>query len=387
MRNYPVFNNIPKDLFMELIRSEQPESISIYLPTSRIGNNEAARIRLKNRFGHIKNQLTERNMKKVQIRNYLEPIEQMIAEEELWSHQEEGLAIFLNKNIFRYYSLPLPLTEFSDVADHFYLLPIFPFFTGNITYLVLMISLKNVRLFEATRDQISEINISELKPQTIEESVGYDYEQKYTQVRTGQTSTGQAIYHGHGEGKDDKKTEIEKYLRDIDKGLAGILKGKNLPLLIVGVEYVASLYKKLSHCSKIVDEVVEGNFMDDDLNTLHFRTWEKISQHCSYPERQYLENFELMKSKNKATSLITDIVAASENGNIECLLVNNDVLDFSNIDAWRNTILPSSITAEKIHHLADRIAKKVFIHDGSVFMVENDKMPEKEIIMSAILRY
>lgn len=71
--------------------------------------------------------------------------------------------------------------------------------------------------------------------------VGSDYEQKSSQFKSQQKGHGYSVFYGHGEGKDENKTGINKYLREVDKGISKLLKGEKVPLVVAGADYLFSI--------------------------------------------------------------------------------------------------------------------------------------------------
>ena len=58
-------------------------------------------------------------------------------------------------------------------------------FTGDGTFYVLVLELNNIRLYEQTRHSIVEINIKDVIPHRLEDSVGYDYEKRNSSILQG----------------------------------------------------------------------------------------------------------------------------------------------------------------------------------------------------------
>lgn len=112
-----------------------------------------------------------------------------------------------------------------------------------------MIRLKN-RLFEADQYEIKEIRTGDAFPENLLDAVGRDVEQKILQYRSGQTNTGFGLYHGKGEGKEDKEIEIAKYLHVVDHGLNEILDDFSTPLVIASVEYICAHFQQISSQSE-----------------------------------------------------------------------------------------------------------------------------------------
>ena len=107
-------------------------------------------------------------------------------------------------------------------------------FVGDGNFYLLMLERSNVKLYECTQHSFTEVKIDDCIPETKQDVVGYDYEQKNLQFRTGQGATaGGAIYHGQEAATGKRKNEITRYLRAINDGLAPLLKEDTMPKFIM----------------------------------------------------------------------------------------------------------------------------------------------------------
>lgn len=377
---------LTKKNFEKLAGYHQPFCVSIYIPTSRIGNNEDSRIRLKNATQQVKKNLQLLGMKEIQLKDFIHPLNKLLNDVKFWSYLSEGLAIFLAKDFFEVYSLPIHFKEFTLVNDTFYLLPLIPFFYGDGRYLILAVSLKNTALYEATRTKINEIDISKRVPNSLEDSVGYDFEQRTLQFRTEQRS-GQSVFHGHGDNKDDKKEEIVKYLRDIDKGLFSLLYEYNLPLIVASFDYIFAFYKQINSYQGLYEKNISINPDENDKKSIHEKSWEVIKDYFQENEDKAKEQYYKLSTKNRTISKIEDIVPAAIDGNIDTLFVQAEKNIWGLFLENYKTVIVNKEKHPENRCLIDMAAKASFLNGGKVFIVKQDELPEKESYANAILRY
>ena len=194
---------------MELITKKEIEQldtiqgetcISIFIPTHRAGEavlQGKDALHLKNQLKHIKNKLEQEEMGPREVDTLLAPIKELLDDSEFWRHQSDGLAIFRSDSYFEKYTLPIHFEAFNYVANGFYAKPLLPMFTGDGTFYVLALELETVKLYECTRHSIVDVVIDDLVPSRMEDRVGYDYEQKSLQYKSGADAHGRAMYHGH----------------------------------------------------------------------------------------------------------------------------------------------------------------------------------------------
>lgn len=90
-----------------------------------------------------------------------------------WQHGSDGLAVFLARDLFRSYRLPIRFDELVAVSNRFHTKPLLPLLTGDGRFYVLALSQNDVRLFLCTKYSVSEVNLEGV-PRSLEEALRYD---------------------------------------------------------------------------------------------------------------------------------------------------------------------------------------------------------------------
>ena len=92
--------------------------VSIYIPTYRAGNNQEDKLRLKNALSEAVTQLRnndlfpDKAMTKQDAQKYLSQAYEILDDEEFWLNLSDGLVVFLNKDQFEYYTVPVDFQNF-----------------------------------------------------------------------------------------------------------------------------------------------------------------------------------------------------------------------------------------------------------------------------------
>lgn len=376
-----------RKVFRELAEVRQHPCISIYIPTERTGENKKSWIRFKNQVQNVRNELTERGWKGNQIADLTRPLEMLLEDTEVWRHMSDGLAVFLNPGKFAYSTFPIRFKDYAEVNAHFYLLPLMPVFNGDGRFFILALSLNQVRLFEGTRDHVTEIPVEDLIPQTMEETVGADYEQKSLQFRSGQTGGAQSMYHGHGRSKDFRKEEIVKHLREIDRSLTEVLRGHDAPLVLACVDYLFPAYREITSYGNLYRKNVSGNPDELHMQDLHQKAWPLLKDYFLKHRRNILKQYHFLASKGRTASIIADVVLAAEEGRIDTLFVEKNHRVFGVVDREANEVHIQEEKTQENQCLLDKAAKKAFLQGARVYLLDKEEMPEKETLMTATLRY
>jgi len=313
-----------RETFNKLAETHYPNCISIYIPTERAGESVDAgegQIHLKNSLKDVNKILVDKGLNSKERGDILDPVEMLLEDNQFWRNQSDGLAIYAHSEGMEYYTLPVQFRPQTYVSNHFYMLPVISYFNDDGKYYLLSLSAKQVRLYECKRDSIVEIEISDLAPDRIEDAVGYDFEEKTLQNRTGQGSKGGAMYHGHGSGKDDQKTELEKYFRAIDEGIMKLIDNENTPLVLACVDEHYPIYQKVTNYKHLYSEHVSGNPDEIEELMLQEESWDLVEG--LFRKTRDIKSVEIRNhlARKKASTDIREIIPATVDGRVDTLFI------------------------------------------------------------------
>ncbi len=378
-----------KDL-QRLANSHEPHSITIMIPTERGGKEVIEgqpQLRLKNMIKEVKRELGNYDLSSDQIDGYLNDITDLLDDADLWRHLSDSLVIFKNDALFEYFTVPLEIKEQYMIADHFYLKSLIPLVTVNEKYYVLSLSLQQVKLFECSRYSIQEIDIHDLVPDRLEDTVGYDQEQKNLQVRGKQTGRGTPMYHGHGEGIDDKKVETSEFLRDVNNGIMQVLNLESAPLLLACTDSIAPVYREVNDYKNLYDQIIPGNPEHFEPGMLHEHSWQVISDYFGKKLDEKKEQYMNSISRSRASVGVEDITSAALNGRVDTLFIKKGEKIWGRYfpDLDRVVVHDDNKTGDA--ELLDLCAVNTYLNKGAVILLDEDEMPEDGTVINAILRY
>ncbi|MFN7116185.1 MAG: hypothetical protein ACK4TA_05260, partial [Saprospiraceae bacterium] len=225
-------------------------------------------------------------------------------------------------------------------------------------------------------------------PEELRDVVGYDYEQRSLQHRSGAGQRGRgAVFHGQGSGRADDDDEIRQYLRAINNGLKEILHNEKAPLIIAGVEYLFPIYQEVNDYAHLYPEFIRGNTENLPQTTLHERAWELVAPHFQQEKTESLEQFGQFLAYEKASNLLQDIIPAAVNGRVETLFLakQGDVYGIF-VPATQEVRLDEEKTLTNAS-LLNMAAVQTFLQQGTVYVLESEEMPSEDTLASAIFRY
>jgi hypothetical protein len=381
-----------KSMFLSLSKIHKPHCVSIYIPTQRAGGPKGIqedRIRFKNQLKLVAQKLGAYGLKEPQVKEYLAPARQLLEDEVIWSHQSDGLAVFLYGETMEYYTVPIKFEEDYHIEDNLYLMPLIPLLTDEGRHFIMPVSLNSVRFFEATRHTITPVTVEGLIPQTLEEAVGTDFEQKSLQFRSGHSmSPESATFHGHGSGQmPEKKEEIQKYFNALDEGLMKMLHDEQVPLVLACVDYLFPIYKESNSYDFLKNDFISGNHDETSPLELHTKSWEIVGKKYDKDREEAMETFNLKLSAAKASFNEAEVIAASLIGRTEILFVRKGSKIWGIYDPDDHKVDIDSMDRVGNAELLNQAAIKTVTLGGKVIYVESGEMPEEMGKVAATYRY
>lgn len=144
------------------------------MPTHRAGREiQQDPLRLKNLLSGAEKHLLASGLCTPDAKELLEPAQRLLQNSHFWQHQSDGLAMFLSREMFRYYRLPLDFDVLVDVTNRFHIKPLFPLLSGDGRFYILALSQNDVRLFQGARYSVSAVDLEGV-PTSLAEALQYD---------------------------------------------------------------------------------------------------------------------------------------------------------------------------------------------------------------------
>ncbi|MDP2183650.1 MAG: hypothetical protein Q8K99_13925 [Actinomycetota bacterium] len=363
-------------------------AVSIFMPAHR-GHTETQQdqIRLKNLLAKAENELLGGGMRVPEATALLQPARDVLADGAFWKSTSEGLAIFLAGDIAHVFSTDTSLTEQVCVSDRFLMRPMVPVLADGERYFVLALSKKQVRLLEGARDELTEVGLSGA-PASLADALKYDDYENQVQFHSlataagGQHPGGRSMFHGHGGTADIEKTNIERYLRMVDKGVHELLHDDDAPLLLAGVDYLLPIYRSINSYPHLVATALPGN--PDELPIAHLRqqALAALAPHFRKELEADMRTLEEMDGTTSVTRDLTAILPASHEGRIRVLFVAEDTPVWGLFDPSGGAvdIHPQRLPSDR--DLTDVAVAETLLHGGDVHtLAVGPTLP------AAILRY
>jgi len=375
---------------LKILMAERPGwCVSLFMPTHRRGEETRQDpIRLRNLLRQAEEQLIDKGMRTVDARALLEPARRLEGHSPFWRHLNDGLAMFLGSQVFRYYALPMPLSEQLVVAEHFYIKPLLPLLSGDGRFYILALSQNQVRLLQGTRFSVGEVDLEGM-PGSLAELLGEVTRERQLQFHT-RTSGGPgkrpALFFGHGAGEEQAKQDILRYFRAIDAELSDLLRNEQAPLVLASVEYLIPVYRSVNSHPHLLEEGILGNPEQLSAQEMHARAWKIVEPHFQKAQHEAQARFAELKDIGRTSTILEEIIGAAYHGRVEHLFVARGVQRWGRYDPQSHQVSLHPEAQPADEELLQFACNHVIVNGGSLFTIESQNMPG-EGPLAAVFRY
>lgn len=404
---------VPKDDVDRLLRECGTHCISLYMQTYR-GARETNQngIRFRNLIRRADDALEELGASADERRELLQPLHDLVDDHEFWQNQDCGLAVFRSRDVFNLYRTPTTFEELAVVEDRFHLKPLLGLFNANERFFVLELGINNAALYEADRFGMREMDLGDA-PTRLEDAVGSELGEQSLQfhtnrasawkgkgggafrgvgpanrgVQAGPAGAGPAgpIYHGHGEGDDDRKGEIRQWFTILRDAIEDGVVDRQTPIVLAGVEYLFPFFRDVTNLNVLPDGV-HGNAEPLRPEELHRKAWPIVERYLTRELDGVAEELPSLESKGKGSSELEDVLVASLDGRVRTLFVSRDDHVWGRFDVARRAIRRYDEQRPGADDLLDLAAVNTLAKGGKVWVVDPDKLPTGRQL-AAVYRY
>jgi Bacterial archaeo-eukaryotic release factor family 3 len=299
---------------------EQP-CISLYLEASfPTGTAKQELARLKGALRSAAPSFAGASMTVEEAEKLLEEKWPLIQETEMARTRKEGTAIFLSRDYAGCQQLPGPVAERVVVGSEFFVRPILPLIPAKDRFFVLALSQKHVRLFEGSRHGLEERHLLATPENLHEDLAALSFERRYEMHTAASPASNQkgAIFHGPSVSVKDR---LIHFFRDVDRGVAGVLKGEQTPLIVAAVEYLFPIYKEANTYTHLLDDPITGNPDLLSPDALHAASWKIVEKHFSDAAARAFEVYKAHINTPLTSSNLRKVIAAAARGTVRFLFV------------------------------------------------------------------
>jgi Bacterial archaeo-eukaryotic release factor family 7 len=360
---------------------------SIYLSTHARGpETPQDPIRLKNLLESAERQMLANDLSHSETKHALEPVRQLVRELPQRRFREDGLAIFVCPGLFRCFHLPIRFQELAVVARRFHITPLLPLLSGDGQFYVLAISENSVRLFEATRYTITQLDTIHM-PESLREALRFETFERQLQLHSAGGSGGRtAVYHGHVSAIEDTKQNRLRYFRQIDAGVRALTHHNRAPLVLAAVEEMFPLYREANTHPLLLERGIAGNPDRTSAAELHAAAWEIAGPYFSRQKTSALSLYRDLRGTNRSSDDLCEILAAMNQGRVERLFIKAGVDLRGSFDPGRNEASLHLHPEPGDEDLLNLAATQAILHGATAYALPAEEMPYGRDV-AALFRY
>lgn len=380
-------NTFNRSKFEKLSEITSDYAVSIYIPTQETGHNrDKSMIRLKNHIQKTEQELESMGLKPREVQDFLQPLNGMLEDSTLFRNLKSSLAVFRSTSTFEYYTLPVEVEEFSTISHVFHLLPLLQFFNKKDAFYIFTLSQNKNRLFEATQQEINEIDTGDDFPSSFKDLLGKDTRTQTVNLRSvgSRGRDGEAYLYGKGE-TDVEDKEWRLFLEDINRALTNIIGLDGEPLLIASVESTFGHFKEYSSYKNIYPEYLSGNFEETAAHDLHKQAKKLLKPY--FEEEKTDKKEALIDGNIPQVSDLKETIIAADSGRISTLFVARGEHVWGTYIPEKAKVNRHDIKMPMDVCLLDMAARKTFLKGGKVFLIDQDNLPNKDSKLNAALRF
>lgn len=360
-------------------------------------------IRYRNLVRAAVDQLEARAIDRERRERLVEPLETLANDHDVFNAGASGLVVFASVDTAEHWHLPFEVEEAARVDERPYLEPLIPVVSDPIHFYVVALSQHSVRLLECNRFVSRELPLPEGTPRTLEDAAGEQVAQDslqfhnpysgpllpYAHTRARRTQSGNAgnrpIFHGQGYGKDDVAADLQKFVRELDRGLWQAITHKGSPVVLMTSEQLEPVFREHTRLPNVVEPFVHGNFEHAPDEELHRRALEVLEPRFEEELERAKARFADLAGTGLATEHIEQVVIEAAVGKIDTLFVRAGAHVEGSFDAETQSVKLGNGRADTTD-LVDRAATDTFLTGGTVYRLEPERMPVSGPV-AAILRY
>jgi hypothetical protein len=375
-----------------LIQKDSGARVSIFMPTHRTGGeNPQDPIRLRNLMRQAEEKLVAKGLRPTEARTMLAPAESLYTDNLFWRQQSDGLALFIDSNMFFYYRLPLQMREEVGIGTRFYIKPLVSLINDCGWFYVISLSRHENRLLQCTSSGSIRVNLRDI-PRNMPDSLHYeipDNRMQYhiaPQVGGSNFGTTTAIQSGEGSRPNYDKRNIMQYFEQVNKGINKILREEKAPMVLSAVDYLHPLYRTANTYRNLLPEGIIGNPDGVSDDTLREQAWTIIKPYFAKLQRDAVGEFNKSAGTGLTVAGVEDVLPAANTGRIRFLFIEEGVQQWGAYDEDTNILEVHPEAKAGDDDLTDLVVYYTLNNSGSIFVMKPGEMPAGTHI-SAVLRY
>lgn len=369
----------PRTLVDSLVRAEACEpSLSIFLPTFRRATEaRQSCTRFRALIRDVRTIMTFRRVEAQTIETLAAALERVAGDSALWSHPDEGLAIFLSPAAAHIARWPLPFEESVTVDRRFHILPLLAQMEGDDTFYHLTLTPEMAQLTHGNRQGWEDVPL-ELD----------DPSYRAYRLQAGRPPSAARLPLSGAKAPERDEALLGGYLRTVAQAVSAHVQERDRPLVLSGDEGMIGLFRKIADEKQFHPILIahHANILNE--SEVHRQALALLAPTFDAPLHDALARRDVIAGTkaDKVLSGIENVVRAARAGVIDTLFVPSSSEAFGYFwperDEVRLGFVPESHSSEDLINTAAIFTLR---HGGRVFALP-PRAP-RLAVAQAILRH
>jgi hypothetical protein len=319
--------------------------VTLLLPMERKGMETRKNpIVFKNAVKKAEDMLSDEQRDSGEIGKVLKQLKELDDESsEFWQTQQNGLAMVVNESgELSAFKTPFPLEEFVWIGKRPRLGRIMPQ-ADELRFYILALDLNKLRLFEASRWDVHEIELIH-GPTSLDDVTKYDDAEKSLQHHSSGSSSGvsgkvNAAHHGQGGGTDDTKSKsIHRYFEMIDKNLPSHFDDRSISLVLFGQDSEVGNYREVNSYPHLHEDDIRFNPSHQSEDELEKRMLDWVREQADINMQNSIKSLHSHIGQNKGSAEFNEVLKAAITGRVATLFVKKGATHYGSYDQESHTV-------------------------------------------------
>jgi hypothetical protein len=294
-------------------------------------------------------------------------------EPEFWKRGSEGVAVFAAPDFFACYRLPMAVPALEVVGVSFHTKPLLEYLQEGLSYHVLVLSLRRVALYDGWGTGLQEVPLHTV-PGSLEEALGTEVVRGY---RGSHPRGEDRLHHVQGAGGADSKVEVEKFFREVARGLRrNGLKESRKPLIVAAQGHYQPLFRKVAQIPTLLDEGIVADAAKLTPEEICSQARRILKPELERRITAARDEYGLSASRGQGSERLQDIARAVAQGRAKRLFVESGRRIWGTLDSENGDILPGEPRKNAYDvDLLDELAELTLVRGGEVLVLAAEQMP------------
>jgi hypothetical protein len=296
----------------------------------------------------------------------------------------KSIAVFRSKDIFQIAFLQEETASRAEMGPQFYIRPLLPELVKHKLFYILALSQNDVRMLRCTltsSEPVPLIGNVKTNFDDYQDMQKPDHNDKNRASPGPSSGSSVGIMQGTSTDAEARDEYLTHFYKQIGLGVFEALRGKNEPVVPVGVDYELALYRRVNSYPHLTEEGVHGAPNGLKAGEMHARAIEVLAKEYENKLDKVLAEYD-HKVGGGASNRLKDVVKAAHDGRVLTLIVSDSLAPTGTFDEATDQASGGAGDQD----LVNDAAVQTILHAGNVFVAPNKKMPNGAP-MAAVFRY